>query len=78
MLLFGENREVSPGVSGNAAPRGTSTPRHHHELRVAFEKLAAAFARIRPNPAPADVALLVEWLAEREFGSALASNGGEP
>ncbi|MCC7374145.1 MAG: hypothetical protein IT581_05795 [Verrucomicrobiales bacterium] len=78
VFLFGENLNETASPLPNAVPGTTSAPPNQTDLRKAFEQLAEAIARIRPKPAPDDVALLVEWLAERDFGSALASNGGKP
>lgn len=75
MLLFGENLEVKAKSRHQAASRSTPSSVVTSELREAFERLAVALSRIRTNPSPDDVASLLEWMAERDFGQGLASSG---
>lgn len=61
MFLVGEN------LAADAVP----TPPAGLNLQLAadFRAHAGLLAQVRPNAVPGDVAKLVEWLAERDFGT---------
>lgn len=74
MFLFGEDRVPTTDARATSRP-GRSEDVVSQELRSAFERLANAWSRVRPNPTADDVAPLLEWMAERDFGTAFRSGG---
>ncbi|MBL9136311.1 MAG: hypothetical protein JNK85_10600 [Verrucomicrobiales bacterium] len=74
MLLFGENL-ADTSTRAPSASQDRMGDVTHQELQAAFERLVKAWNRVHPNPTPDDIAPLLEWMAERDFGSVFRRSG---